>query len=66
MESLAGFSIKFQKSTKNEYCVCFACIKETSCLLRKIKFMGDELLPLYINHKNIFVQEAVRDRLMNV
>lgn len=66
MEAIAGFTIKFEKSLKREYSVCFACIKETSSILKEIKLMNEELLPLYINHKNIFVQEAVRDRLMNV
>lgn len=63
MESKAGFTIKFQKSIKKEYSVCFSCVKETSNLLKEIELIDCDQLPLYINHKNIFIQEAVRDRL---
>jgi hypothetical protein len=55
MESLAGFTFKFEEPHRKEYSICFNCIKETSSTLKEIKLMNEEFLPLYINHKNIFV-----------
>lgn len=45
------------------YRVCKDCVKETRKLLKKIKVMEMRKLPLHINHENIFVKEAVKNRL---
>lgn len=50
-------------SSNDVYTVCLSCSRETKKLLKKVKKMKVAQLPLHINDKNIFVREAVKNRL---
>lgn len=66
MLDLLGYDINFNKSTKKDHNVCFICVKETHNILNRIKSISPHCLPLYINHKNIFVREAALKRLRDI
>ena len=55
--------INFSHEIPEFYRICKPCRKETNKLLKKVKKMEMKQLPLYINDKNIFVKEAVKNRL---
>ena len=48
---------------KKLYGVCQVCHRKTRDLLYTVKDMELIKLPLWINHENIFVREAVKNRL---
>lgn len=58
------FDIDFEiiDSSKG-YRVCKKCLKRTEKLLKVFKKMEIDLLPMHINHYNIFVKEVVKNRL---
>lgn len=50
-------------STKELYGICSGCHKETKRMIRELEKLEMNRLPLHINHENIFVREAVNNRL---
>ena len=55
--------IQLNINHKGNYIICSGCINKTIKELEKIKKLPFDELPLYINHDNTFIQEAIKKRL---
>lgn len=63
---LFAYDINFNllgDSSSEAHEVCTDCVEDTKKLLLEIKDMEMIYVPLHINHDNIFIREAVKNRL---